>query len=100
MSHASGSIPTPPSAWLDASVMFTRSSALSPPVGSIIYVFSHIYLHLVYVGVTMSALVTRLRKHMADATSFRDCSTLHRLMLQVDMGGWGILPSNWSATPG
>ena len=63
-----------------------------PPPNSIIYLIFHIHLHLVYVGVTTSALVQRVRKHMTDATSFQDCSTLHRLILQADMGGRGILP--------
>ena len=66
--------------------------SITPPPRSIIYLVFHIYLHLVYVGVTTLAVVTRLRNHMTNATSFQDSSTLHRLMLQVDMGGWGILP--------
>ena len=33
---------------------------------------------------------------MTDATSYQDCATLHRLLLQVDMGGWGILPLQYA----
>ena len=51
-----------------------------------------VYLHLVYVGVTSKALIVRLRKHQTDASSFQDCSTLHRLMLQTDSAHWGIIP--------
>ena len=36
---------------------------------------------------------------MTDATSHQDCATLHRLMLQVDMGGWGILPLQYVLDP-
>ena len=42
--------------------------AVTPP-GSVIYMVFNIYLHLVYIGVTTSALVSRLRKHITDATS-------------------------------
>ena len=52
----------------------------------------HIYLHLVYIGVTTSALVTRLRKLMTDASSHRDCASLHKLILQTDPAHWGIIP--------
>ena len=64
----------------------------SVPPRSIVYLSFHIYLHLVYVGVTTSALVTCSRKHMTDATSHQDCASLHKLMLQIDPAHWGILP--------
>ena len=90
---------TPPSVRLDASVTSTHGMLLSPPPGSIIYCVFHLALHLIYIGVTTAALVSRLRKHMTDATSHQDCATLHRLMLQVDMGGWGILPLQYVLDP-
>ena len=52
----------------------------------------HIFLHLIYIGVTTKALAVRLRKHHTDATSYQDCSTLHCMMLQTDRSHWGILP--------
>ena len=55
-----------------------------PPPGSIVYMVYHIFLHLIYMGVTTKALAVRLRKHHTDATSYQDCSTLHRMMLQTD----------------
>ena len=64
---------------------------VTPPQYAVYLVF-HIYLHLVYVGVTSKALTVRLRKHQTDASSFQDCSTLHRLMLQTDSAHWGIIP--------
>ena len=46
---------------------------LSNPPGSIIYPVYHFYLHLVYVGLTTSALANRLRKHHSDPTSHHNC---------------------------
>ena len=62
------------------------------PLQFMIYLVFHVYLHLVYVGVTTAALVSRLHKHMTDAHSHQDCSTLPRLTLQTDPSHWGILP--------
>ena len=38
-------------------------------------------------------------KHHTDATSFQDCTTLHRLMLQTDLSHLGILPLQYIADP-
>ena len=62
------------------------------PRGSIVYMVYHIFLHLIYIGVTTKALVVRLPKHHTDAASYQDCSTLHRMILQTDLFHWGILP--------
>ena len=71
--------------------------AVTPP-GSIIYLVYHIYLHLMYIGVTTSPLAALLKKHITDATSHHD-ATLHKMMLQTDIAHWGILPLQYVADP-
>ena len=68
--------------------------AVTPPQ-FVIYLIYNVWWQVVYVGVTSSALTSRLRKHMTDSLADVDCATLHKYMLKHGLGGWGILPLQW-----
>ena len=55
----------------------------------------NIWFQVVYVGVTTTALASRLRKHITDNPADIDCSTLHKHMVKHNLGPWGILPPQW-----
>ena len=54
------------------------------PPSHLVYVVSHLYLSILYIGRTHLAPVQRLRKHFTDAAAGVDNSTLHRLMATTD----------------
>ena len=60
------------------------------PPHCLIYDVCHINLGVLYVGLTHMAPAQPFRKHMTDALADVDRASLHRLMLTVDMVGWGI----------
>ena len=62
--------------------------AITPP-HYLIYAIYHIRLGMLYIGVTNTVPVRRLRKHMTDAMAGVENASLHRIMLTVDMAGWG-----------
>ena len=65
--------------------------AITPPENAIHLIF-HLYMHVAYIGITTVAFITRLRKHMTDATSCDDCATLHPKLSTTDMSHWGLVP--------
>ena len=55
-----------------------------------IYIIFHLWLHAVYIGITTSAPVQRLRKHMTDNLAHVDHSNLHLLMCKTCHAHWSI----------
>ena len=53
---------------------------------NVLFMVYHMYLHLVYIGITTMALAAKIRKHM---TYTPDCSNK---MCVTDLSHWGILP--------
>ena len=62
------------------------------PPAFCIYIVYHLYLSVVYVGVTTSAPIKRLRKHMTDSLAQADAATLHEVMAKGRLEDWGIAP--------
>ena len=63
--------------------------SVTPP-HYLIYAIYHLNLGIMYTGLTHMAPMQRLRKHMTDALAGTDGASLHRIILTVEMAGWGI----------
>ena len=71
--------------------------AVTPP-HNVVYVVFYLVLNITCIGMTTTTPIGRLRKHMTDAMSTSDCTTLHVKMSTTDLAHWGIitsLPPNW-----
>ena len=62
------------------------------PPAYCIYAMYHLYYSVMYIGITMSAPIRRLQKHMTDSLAHTDAASLHKFMARSNMEDWGIAP--------
>ena len=59
---------------------------------NVVYFVFHLFVHIAYIGITTTAPIRRLRKHMTNAMWTSDCATLPAKMSTTDLAHWGIIP--------